>query len=159
MAAGISLFISLMTDSSRASSSYRHLRVLTYIPAPFFSSSSTLYTVSPPLSSNAPLAFSLILSGGAIAAPIHDPSISHFPGKINGANFRLYRIYNATHPVIFHLPPLSVVGISARFPIAGPIEEKITGLSSLFSWKIIRRMRHLVSRLLAHIYGKTLFIL
>lgn len=65
--------------------------------------------------------------------PIHDPSISHFPEKINGANFRLYRIYNATRLVIFHLLPLSVVGISGRFPIAGPIEEKITGFPSLFA--------------------------
>lgn len=90
--------------------------------------------------------------------PIHDPSISHFPGKINGANFRLYRIYNATRPVIFHLPPLSVVGISARFPIAGPIDEKITGSpSSLFVWEIIRRMRRLVSLLLTYMARHSLF--
>jgi len=42
-------------------------------------------------------------------------------------------IESITRPVIFHLLPLSVVGISARFSIAGPIEEKITGLSSLFA--------------------------
>lgn len=128
MAAGISLFISLMTDSSRASSSYRHLRVLTYARSFFFFFSFHRFTSIELARRSHFLSFFR-----HHRRPIHDPSISHFPEKINGANFRLYRIYNATRPVIFHLLPSSAVGVSGRFPTAGPIEEKITGLSSLFA--------------------------
>lgn len=48
----------------------------------------------------------------------HDPSIFHFPRKMNGANFRTRS--NAARPVILHLPRLQYSRSSGRFSHGRP---------------------------------------
>lgn len=131
MAAGLSLFILPLWPTARA---HRHRIVICAFSLRSHSFSSPSY---PPLGWRRSRSRSF---SRRHRRSTHDPSISHFPRKMNGADFRLQ---DPAHRVWYFFICCAFSGRNfwSFSHMANPIWEKIIGLSSSFSENEIMRRR------------------